>query len=182
MRKNKFHNLSGEQKQQLLITCDQKGNPVGTATREVCHRGTGKTHLAFMAFIIDSDENIILAKRSDSKSLWSGCWDASVVSHVLPKQTAVESAKKRGREEMGIDVEFEDKGAFYYLKKFNGNCENEYCHVLIGKSNQIVEFNPVEIENIRKIKIYDLKKEILNCPRIFTPWLKIALEKIDIKI
>lgn len=180
--KNLLHNLSGEQKQQLLIICDKKGNPGGTETREICHEGNGKPHLAFMAFIMDEDDHIILAKRSSNKSLWAGFWDASVVSHVLPDEKVEQAAQRRSKEEMGIDIEFQDVGAFYYFKKFNTNCENEYCHVLIGKSIQLGEFNPVEIESIRKITIDDLKKEILDCPGIFTPWLKIALEKIDIKI
>ncbi len=182
MKKHSLHNLSGEQKHQILITCDKKGNPVGTETRDICHKGDGKTHLAFMAFILDQDKNIILAKRSGSKSLWSGFWDASVVSHVLEGETPQSAAKRRGKEEMGIDVEFEDKGAFYYFAKHGESAENEFCHVLIGKSIQLVDFNSVEIESIRKVTINDLKKEILDYPRIFTPWLKIALEKVEIKI
>lgn len=181
MKTHSFHNLSGEQKQQLLITCDEKGNPIGTETREICHKGTGKTHLAFMAFIIDSDENIILTKRSSSKSLWSGYWDASVVSHVLPDKTPEESTNRRGKEELGVDVEFEDKGAFYYFAKHGESAENEFCHVLIGKTDQEVHPNPVEISEIKKMKLSQLKDEIISSPDKFTPWLLIALKKIDLE-
>lgn len=134
-----------------------------------------------MAFIMDKDDNIILAKRSGSKSLWSGCWDASVVSHVLPDEKVEQAARRRSKEEMGIDIEYQDVGAFYYFKKFNTNCENEYCHVLIGKTDQEVHSNPVEISEIKKMKLSQLKDEIISNPGKFTPWLLIALKKINLE-
>ena len=180
MKMHKFHDLSGEKALQLLIITDKNGNQIGTGTRRICHQGAGRPHLAFMAFIADSAGNLILARRSKNKSLWSLFWDASVVSHVLPGESVVEAANRRGKQELGVDVKFRQLAAFYYFEKYNGNCENEYCHVLIGKSGKKVEFNPVEIESIRKISPDNLKKEIHASPEIFTPWLKLALAKIKI--
>ncbi|MBI4991358.1 NUDIX domain-containing protein [Candidatus Gottesmanbacteria bacterium] len=180
MIKNQFHNLRGEKKDQLLITSDKNGNRIGLATREECHKGDGKTHLAFMALVVDKEKKIILTKRSKKKSLWGGFWDASVVSHVLSNETPQQAAKRRGKEELGIEADFQDLGAFYYFAKYGENCENEYCHVLVGESSKEVEFNPVEIEKIRKISLEELTKEIKNNPEIFTPWLKLALEKFEI--
>lgn len=177
---SRFHDLNGEQKNQLLVVVDQKGIPKGTATREVCHSGEGKPHMAFMALVIDKNGSIILTKRSKNKSLWGGYWDASVVSHVLPGETPEIAARRRGKEELGIEVDFQDLGAFYYFAKFGQNCENEYCHVLVGESNGEVEFNPVEIEEIKKITLAELKEEIKDNSEIFTPWLKLALEKVNI--
>ena len=171
-----LHDLSGEKKEQLLILTDKKGNQTGSSSRESCHQGLGKTHLAFMALIIDRQNNLILARRSKNKTLWALFWDASVVSHVLHGETVIEAANRRGKEEMGVDLEFKDIGAFYYFEKFNGNSENEYCHVLIGTAEKDVEFNPVEIDAVRKIRIENLLKEIRLNPGFFTPWLKIAVE------
>lgn len=177
---NKLHNLSGENPDQLLILTDEKGNQIGTATRLVCHSGIGKTHLAFMAFVIVPPGEILLTQRSKNKSLWPLHWDASTISHVLPGETVEKAANRRGREELGIDVEFKDLGAFFYKKRQGENSENEYCHVLIGKSGGKTDFNPAEIEEIRNISIGGLKKEIREKPDIFTPWLKLALEKFKL--
>lgn len=177
MNSHKLHNLLGEDKKQLLITVDKQGNKTGLATREVCHRGRGRTHLAFMAFILDTNGNIVLAKRSKTKSLWSGYWDVAVVSHVLSGETPEEAANRRGKEEMGVDLEFKSIGAFHYFAKHGDLAENEYCYCLIGKIEGKLHPNPVEISDIRKINIDNLQKEIMADSDRFTPWLKLALTK-----
>lgn len=177
---SKFHNLSGERKKQLLVTTDKKGNKLSTATRKDCHSGKGIPHLAFLAILFEKRGNIYLQKRSNQKSLWDGYWDASIVSHVLPGETIEEAAKRRGTEELGVEVEFRDLGGFYYFAKYGENCENEYCHVLIGKTDKIIHPNPVEISEIQEVKLSSLKKDIQNSPNRYTPWLKIGLEKIDL--
>src|SRR3989344_2534980 len=150
---SKYHDLSGEKSSQILILCDKNGKEIGTATREECHKAEGRPHLAFMAFITDSKRQIILAQRASNKSLWGGFWDASVVSHVLPGETVIDAAQRRGKEEMGVNVKFNEIAAFYYFEKYQEGCENEYCHVLIGKSEKEVNYNPVEINGIRKISL-----------------------------
>lgn len=176
----KFHDVKGEQKDQLLVLVDTEGNKIGAATREECHAGDGKPHLAFMAFVLDENNNMILTQRSAKKSLWGGFWDASVVSHVLSGETSETAAKRRGKEELGIEIDFRDVGAFYYFAKFGTHAENEYCHVLIGKTKKEIFPNPIEISDTKTIPLAKLKEEIKQFPEKFTPWLRLALEKIDL--
>lgn len=176
---SKWHDLSGEQKDQLLITTDKEGKPIGTATRSICHNRHGRPHLAFLAFIFDEHGSIYLQKRSNNKSLWDGYWDASVVSHVLPGETVERAAQRRGKEELGVEVEFRDLGGFYYFSQYNGNCENEFCHVLVGKTSDPINFNPVEIEMTRQISINELISDMNTKSIQITPWLRIALEKFN---
>lgn len=181
MKNHHLHDIQGERKDQLLILVDKKGNRIGEETREVCHAGDGKTHLAFMAFII-TNGNIVLAKRSRKKSLWAGYWDASVVSHVLMGEKVEQAAKRRGKEELGVEINFKDLGAFYYFAKHGENAENEYCHVLVGKTKEQITPNPVEIEEVKLVKFEELVKLTKNTPKDFTPWLLLALEKYGYKI
>lgn len=178
---NNLHNLSGENRSQLLILVDKAGRPIGEASREDCHKGQGKAHLAFMAFIQDADGKIILTKRSKRKSLWSDFWDASVISHVLPGETVIEAAKRRGKEELGVEVDFRDLGAFYYFAGHGDSAENEYCHVLIGRTKLTVEPNPVEISEIKKMDYNQITEELRKHPNAYTPWFKLSLEKFDLK-
>lgn len=180
MKNHHLHDIRGERKDQLLITVDKGGNRIGEATREVCHQGEGKTHLAFMALVRDSSNRFILTRRSSKKSLWSGYWDASVVSHVLANETIEQAAQRRGKEELGIVVNFRDLGAFYYFARHGQSCENEYCHVLIGETKEDIYPNPIEIEEFEMLDTKKLKSEILMNKNRYTPWLKLALEKIDL--
>lgn len=181
MTKNNLHNLSGEKKDQLLIVCDREGNKLTTATREKCHQGDGIVHLAFLAFILDKDSKVILTKRSKHKSLWAGFWDASFVSHILQGETVQQACARRVKEELGITVNgFSVLGGFYYSARQEDQAENEYCHVLIGKTKGQADPNPLEIDDIKSKSVAELKQEVEKKPDRYTPWLKIALEKFDI--
>lgn len=182
MTNHHFHNLNGEQKEQLLIVCDKNGKPKGLATREECHRGEGKTHLAFAAFVFDKEGRIILSCRSKNKSLWPRFWDASVVSHILPDEKPEQAAKRRGKEELGIGAEFKNIGSFYYFAKYGENSENEYCYVLVGRTVSKIVYNPFEISEIKKIKLDILRKQLEINPDLFTPWLQIAFEMFSNRI
>lgn len=177
MKVNHLHDLKGERKNQLLVVVDKDGTQKRFATREECHKERGQTHLAFMAFILDNEGKVILAKRSKIKSLWGGFWDATVVSHILSGETPMQAANRRGKEEMGVDLVFKSIGSFHYFAEHGESSENEYCYCLIGKTEQKVYPNPVEISEIRKIDIDNLKKEIEINPDNFTPWLKLAIDK-----
>lgn len=176
---SKLHDLRGERKEQLLILCDKEGNPVGEATREESHRGRGKTHLAFLAFIVDSEGKVILTKRAKKKSLWAGFWDASIVSHVLSGETPLTAANRRGKEELGVDVLFELLGEFYYFAPHGENSENEYCYVLMGNTSSEVFPNSVEIDELTRTTFHQLYSDSKNHPEKYTPWLIISLAKID---
>ncbi|OGG05748.1 isopentenyl-diphosphate delta-isomerase [Candidatus Gottesmanbacteria bacterium RIFCSPHIGHO2_12_FULL_40_13] len=180
--KNTFQFVkSGEKKGQLLITCDNKGNPNGTATRFDCHRGNGITHLAFMAFLLDEKNNLVLTKRAGNKSLWPGFWDTSVVSHVLPGETPKQAALRRSKEELAVSAEFKIFGEFYYQARQNDQSENEYCYLLSGKTEQKVIPNQVEISEI-KIVNSDAFSEFYKRNLIkFTPWFNIALKKYNLE-
>jgi len=174
-----MHELAGERKDQLLILCDKNGNPIGEATREACHKGKGKTHLAFMAFLMDGEGKTILTKRSRKKSLWAGYWDAAIVSHVLSGETPLTAANRRGKEELGVDVQFELLGAFYYFQPHGDSCENEYCFVLLGTTNEQVSPNPVEIDAVHNVSFASLISDSQKNSNKYTPWLLLSLSKID---
>ena len=179
MDNNNWHDFKGERKEQLLTLCDRQGNPVGQATREVCHKGKGKPHLAFLAFIVDSDGSVVLTRRAKKKSLWALYWDASVVSHVLPGETPLSAANRRGKEELGVDVSFELLGGFYYFALHGKSSENEYCYVLLGTTGGEVIANPVEIDAVKRISFSALLSDSKNSPEKYTPWLILSLAKID---
>ncbi len=180
MKNHHLHDIRGERKDQFLITVGKDGKRLGEATREECHSGEGKTHLAFLAFIVINNK-LVLTKRAGQKSLWAGYWDASVVSHVLSGETVQQAAHRRGKEELGVRADFKDLGAFYYFAEHENGVENEYCHVLVGETKDEIHPNPVEIDEIKLMTYEKLKAKIKKNTQKYTPWIKLALEKIIIK-
>jgi len=175
-----LHDTAGERPEQLLITCDKKGNITGTNTRESCHKGEGLTHLAFMSFLLDKKGKVILTKRSPLKSLWGNFWDASIVSHVLPGESVKEAAKRRAGEELGVEVNFTVVGSFYYRQAFNGSSENEYCYILTGKTDSKIYPNDIEIAQIRNLDSQELEKFCRENTDKLTPWFIKAREYLNL--
>ena len=57
---------------ELLILVDQDDNTVGFLDKAACHDGKGLLHRAFSVFILNSQGEILLQRRSLGKRLWGG--------------------------------------------------------------------------------------------------------------
>jgi isopentenyl-diphosphate delta-isomerase len=60
----------------------------------------------------------------------------------------------------------------------SGLTEHEFDHVFIGKYDGTPKPNPSEIANWKWVSVADLKKDLSKNPARYTPWLKIALDKL----
>lgn len=181
MTNNSLHDIRGERPDQILITCDKKGNITGSATRENCHKGNGLTHLAFMTFIVDDNDRVVLTKRSPQKSLWGNCWDASIVSHVLPGETVEAAASRRGKEELGVEARFSVAGSFFYQENYDDSSENEFCYILIGKTENPINPNEKEIAETKFLNQFELKKFFIDNAGSLTPWIIKAGEYLNLE-
>lgn len=84
---------------------DEKGMYVGKVeTRENVHK-TGLWHKAVVVFIINSKEQVLLQKRSNTKKLWPNMWDITAGGHVLAGEFGFEAIIREAKEELGIDLE-----------------------------------------------------------------------------
>lgn len=167
---------------ELLILTTKRGKPIGQAPREDCHRGKGKTHWAILAVVTRKNGDVILAKRSQYKSVFPNIWDVSVASHVLPGDTPQKTAKRETKEELGIDVIFKPIGAFYYFHHDDDYAENEFCTVLVGSSNDKITPLPEEVSEVQTVSLSELKKRLAIFPDTYSPWMKIAFQKFLRKI
>ena len=165
---------------ELLILVDQDDNTVGFLDKAACHDGKGLLHRAFSVFILNSQGEILLQRRSLGKRLWGGFWSNSCCSHPRKGESVVDAAKRRCQEELGIKVDLRFLYKFSYEAKFeNAGSENELCHVLVGHSEMEPSINRNEILEWRWISRKDLDKELLYQGAHYTPWLKMEWEAIN---
>ncbi len=99
---------------ELLILVDQEDNTVGFLDKAACHDGKGLLHRAFSVFILNSQGEILLQKRSLEKRLWGGFWSNSCCSHPRKGERVVDAAKRRCQEELGIKVDLKFLYKFSY--------------------------------------------------------------------
>ena len=77
------------------------------ASRDECH-AKGLWHRAVFAFIVNSNGEILLQKRSANKKLWPNRWDVTVGGHVDAGEFGRQALIRECKEELGIDVKDED--------------------------------------------------------------------------
>ena len=158
-----------------VILVDEKDHPIGEMDKLEVHQ-KGLLHRAFSVFIFNDEGKLILQRRANEKYHSANLWSNTCCSHPNPGDNTLDAAKRRQKEEMGIETELEKKFDFIYKVHFENNLtENEYDHVYTGRYNLQPTINLNEASDYRWVNIDDLKNEIKQHPENFTEWLKIAV-------
>ncbi|TLY03069.1 MAG: isopentenyl-diphosphate Delta-isomerase [Thaumarchaeota archaeon] len=161
-----------------LILVDRDDNQTGIEEKVKCHLPDGKLHRAFTILLFNKDGQLLLTQRSMSKMLWPGDWDGTVASHPRQSETYVSSAERRLPEELGITCKLDYLFKFeYHVTYKNIGSENEICGTLIGiiEDPKKIKIVKDEISSIRWVNLDELLAEIKKSPKIFCPWMLVAL-------
>ncbi len=80
-----------------------------------------------------------------------------------------------------MQCELESIFSFVYKAEFdNGLTEHEFDHVLIGQSDTCPEINKDEVDSYKYMRMEDIQKDLEINEHMYTPWFKIAIEKLTI--
>lgn len=163
---------------QQVILVDKEDSIIGVEEKMRAHQ-LGLLHRAFSVFIFKdpSQEQLLLQRRHPSKYHCGNLWTNTCCSHPRPGEDILEAAHRRLQEEMGFDTSLTEVGVFQYKASFeNGLIENEIDHVFVGFSS-IEKFSPHphEVAEWKWLKIPQIKKELKENPKTFTPWFLKAL-------
>ena len=159
---------------------DEQDNILGYEEKIKAHLGDGLKHRALSVFIFDDQYRLLMQKRASEKMLWPGFWANTCCSHPRQGEEYADAAKRRLKEEMGIQADLFLKFKFSYQVNYqNIGSENELCAVFSGKyQGDDIKANPEEIEEWKWIGIDELKQDIKNNPQIYAPWFKMEMERI----
>lgn len=167
---------------QHVILVDEQDQQTGTEEKLIAHQ-KGLLHRAFSVFVFYQGENndepeLLLQQRQSDKYHCGELWSNTCCSHPFPEEKTLDAAKRRLKEEMGIELELREAGGFHYIAKFdNGLTENELDHVVLGfTEDKNVPFNTSEVKAIEWMPLAQLLQELVDTPEKFTPWLAPALE------
>jgi len=168
--------------EEYVILVDENDNPIGSEEKVKCHLPNGKLHRAFTALLFDKNGRLVLTRRAKEKMLWPEDWDGTVASHPREGETYISSAERRMPEEVGISCKMDYLMKFeYHVPYKNIGSENEICGTLIGIVDESTKFKMIEgeIDEIKWISASELLSEIKNNPKIYCPWMLIALIFLD---
>jgi isopentenyl-diphosphate delta-isomerase len=158
-----------------VVLVDKLDNAIGTMEKmEAHHRGA--LHRAFSVLLFNSEGKILLQKRSANKYHSAGLWTNTCCSHPLPGEKIEDAARRRLREEMGIDVQTKFVYKFIYKIALDQDLiEHEYDHVFIGTYNGEPIINKTEVEDWKYADLNWVRKDINENPKQYTYWFKLIV-------
>ncbi|MEC7786509.1 MAG: NUDIX domain-containing protein [Nitrospinota bacterium] len=150
---------------------------IGKATRREIHQKQ-LIHRSIHILVFNSNKQIFLQKRSNTKDENPGIWDTSSAGHVDAGETYDECAERELWEELRI------KESLKPLAKIKACKETyqEHVQVYVCKTNTSISINRNEISEGKYFDWATLPNIIQSNTEIFTSSFKLILKKFTEKI
>jgi len=158
-----------------VILVDTRDNEIGTMEKMEAHK-KGELHRAFSILLFDRSGKVLLQKRSQNKYHSRGLWTNTCCSHPQPGEALEDAARRRLREEMGIDLQPTFSYSFIYRANLDPDLiEHELDHVFVGSFSGPPVVNKKEVEEWKYVELGWLKEDIVLHPESYTIWFKLIV-------
>lgn len=163
-----------------VILVDEHDRELGAMEKLAAHERGGTRHRAFSVFIVDGRGRWLLQRRAAGKYHFPGLWTNACCSHPRPGEGTEAAAHRRLREELGFDCALTERFQFEYkaTSEAEGLTEHELDHVFTGVHGGEIRPDPEEVGGTRWVEPAELGGEVRGHPERFTPWFKLALERV----
>ena len=129
---------------------DVNGNFLGVKTRSFCHRKSTKVfHKVVWVWIINSNKQILVQKRSLKKKEFPGKWDMPVAGHKITGETCLKACVREAQEELGLITKESD---FKFLKEYVNKKGLELAQVYILKNDTKIENMVLQKGEVDEVK------------------------------
>lgn len=157
--------------EEYVILVNAGNEPVGVEEKIEAHT-KGLLHRAFSIFIFNSNNELLLQRRAMTKYHSPGLWSNSCCGHPRPEEPVIAAARRRLRTEMGLNCALDEIGSFLYRAEVGQDLvENEYDHVLIGRSDDRPTINSEEAMDWKLMSFASLEENLRDHPENYTFWL-----------
>lgn len=156
-----------------VVIVDQNDNEIGTAMLgEVWQKGL--YHRIVSVFVQDEQGRMLLRLRSPNVAVYPNCWDQAAGGHVDAGQTYDQAALAELSEEIGIkNVKLTALGTFRTNIKEGDRIINQFERSYLAQVPHDITLQPEakEVSGLRWFTPEELKQEIAEQPKLFTPGL-----------
>lgn len=160
---------------EILDVVDEQNEVIATASREECHEQKLR-HRGVQVFIINSEGDMFIQKRSNNKDIFPGLYEGSLTGHVLSKESYIDAAIRELKEELGIDAKEEDLKELFEFKMLFEN-EHELIKTYLMYYDGQIQIDNEEVISGEFIPIDDLQKRTKKNEQEFTPAFLIGFDR-----
>jgi isopentenyl-diphosphate delta-isomerase len=155
---------------EYLDVLDENGKATGTKkTKEEIH-SLGDWHGTIQVWLINSNGEILMQKRSELKTSRPGKWDNSCAGHISAGESVLCAAARELQEELGINIKTEEFEHLYTLKtkqiEHNGDFINhQFNNTFLVKIDINIDDIKLEEEEVSEVKFIhhsELEKHLRN--------------------
>jgi isopentenyldiphosphate isomerase len=140
----------------------------GREMRSVVHE-LGLRHRGVHVLLFNPDGELLIQKRSQDRSTSPSAWDCSVSEHVRSGETYLEAAVRGLREELGLSG-IALQPLIVFQMEYGPN-DHEISTLYQGTvDQQVIRFDPVEIEVVEYLPLERLHASIENQEREYCFW------------
>jgi isopentenyl-diphosphate delta-isomerase len=163
-----------------IILVDEQDREVGFAEKVAAHRDGGRLHRAFSIVLFNARGEMLLQLRAAAKYHFGGLWTNACCGHPRRGEELEPAARRRLREELGIEVELRKVFAFTYSATDAGSglTERDFDHVLVGSFDGEPQPDPEEMDDTRWIDCAELERDLRERPEAYTPWFARVVERL----
>ncbi len=163
--------------EEMLDVIDNRDEVLGEATRQECHEEFLR-HRAVQIFVFDPQGRIFVQKRTKTKDVFPGLYEASCSGHVQAGEAYSQAAVRELAEELGIThQEHELKKLFIF--KFRASPENEIVQQFSVQCDCVGKLQPEEVESGEFIEWNEFLSRVEANPKQFTPGTIAAVERYE---
>lgn len=163
-----------------IILVDEADREIGFAEKLAAHRDGGQLHRAFSIVLFDRNGAMLLQKRARAKYHFGGLWTNACCGHPRRGEDLTGAARRRLREELGVDVMLWPVFKFRYtaVDPSSGLTEQELDHVFVGRLDEAPRPDPAEIDEVRWVPGGALAADVAAHPQRYTPWFAELLGRL----
>jgi len=153
-----------------VVLIDEADGDRGVGEKLAVHL-SGELHRAFSVFAFNVRGELLLQRRALTKYHSGGLWTNSACGHPRPGETTAHAARRRLREELGIDCgALEPAGVYRYRAEILDLVENELDHLFVTTVTDDPVPDPDEVVEWRFVALDELDAWIAAEPEAFTAW------------
>ena len=155
-----------------IILVDVEDREIGLAPKLDAHR-QGLRHRAISACVLDRRGRMLLQRRAFGKYHSGGLWTNACCTHPRAGETVEAAARRRLREELGVDCELKFVLRTHYRADVgHGLIEDEVVHLFVGEYEGGVTPDPAEVSGYEWVSRADLRARIAAHPEAYTYWFR----------